>query len=52
MNNNLVLKVYIEYIQGTDPEVLVLFSAPADFLGSSVSGTGLTQPLEYNRGAT
>jgi hypothetical protein len=32
----------------TDPELRVPFPALPDFLGSSVSGTGSTQPREYN----
>jgi hypothetical protein len=32
----------------TDPEVLVRFPALPDFLRSSGSGTGSTQPREYN----
>jgi hypothetical protein len=32
----------------TDPEVRVRFPALPDFLRSSVSGTGSTQPFEYN----
>jgi hypothetical protein len=39
-------------VPGTDPEVRVLFSALSDFLRSSGSGTGSTQPREYNRGTT
>jgi hypothetical protein len=35
-----------------DPEVRVRFPALQDFLRSSVSGTGSTQPREYNWGAT
>jgi hypothetical protein len=35
----------------TDPKFQVRFLALPDFL-SSVSGTGSTQPHEYNRGAT
>jgi hypothetical protein len=31
-----------------DPEVLVRFPALPDFLRSSGSGTGFTQPREYN----
>jgi hypothetical protein len=31
-----------------DPEVRVLFPALPDFLRSSGSGTGSTQPREYN----
>jgi hypothetical protein len=33
---------------GIDPEVRVRFPAPPDFLKSSGSGTGSTQPREYN----
>jgi hypothetical protein len=36
----------------TDTEVRVLFPALPDFLRSSGSGTGFTQPREYNSGAT
>jgi hypothetical protein len=32
----------------TDPEVRVRFPALADFLSSSGSGTGCTQPCEYS----
>jgi hypothetical protein len=32
----------------TDPEVLLQFPALPDFLRSSGSGTGSTQPREYN----
>jgi hypothetical protein len=32
----------------TDPEVRVRFPALPDFLRSSGSGTGTTQPREYN----
>jgi hypothetical protein len=32
----------------TDPEVRVRFPALPDFLRSSGSGTGFTQPREYN----
>jgi hypothetical protein len=32
----------------TDPEVVVRFPALPDFLRSSGSGTGSTQPREYN----
>jgi hypothetical protein len=32
----------------SDPEVRVLFPALPDFLRSSGSGTGSTQPREYN----
>jgi hypothetical protein len=34
--------------QATDPEVQVRFPALTDFVRSSGSGTGSTQPLEYN----
>jgi hypothetical protein len=40
-----------EYL-ATDPEVRVRFPALQDFLRSSGSGTGSSQPREYNRGAT
>jgi hypothetical protein len=36
----------------TDSEVRVRFTALSDFLRSSESGTGSTQPREYNRAAT
>jgi hypothetical protein len=36
----------------TDPEVRVRFPALPDFMRSSGSGTGSTQPREYNWGAT
>jgi hypothetical protein len=36
----------------TDPELRVQFPALSDFLRSSGSGTGSTQPSEYNSGAT
>jgi hypothetical protein len=36
----------------TDPEVHVRFPALPDFLRSSGSGTGFTQPNEYKCGAT
>jgi hypothetical protein len=36
----------------TDPEARVRFPVLPDFLRSSGSGTGSTQPCEYNRGAT
>jgi hypothetical protein len=39
-------------IPATDPEVQVRFPALPDFLRSSGSGTGSTQPRGYNRGAT
>jgi hypothetical protein len=35
-----------------DPEARVQFPALPDFLRSSGSGTGSTQPHEYNSGAT
>jgi hypothetical protein len=41
----------LEYL-ATVPEVRVRFATLTDFLGSSGSGTGSTQPLEYNWGAT
>jgi hypothetical protein len=36
----------------TDPEARVRFPVLPDFLRSSGSETGSTQPREYNRGAT
>jgi hypothetical protein len=36
----------------TDPEVRVRLPALQNFLRSSGSGTGSTQPREYTRGAT
>jgi hypothetical protein len=36
----------------TDPEVRVRFPVLPDFLRKSGSGTGSTQPREYNSGAT
>jgi hypothetical protein len=36
----------------TDPEIRVRFPALPDFLRSSGSGTGSTQPREYNWGVT
>jgi hypothetical protein len=39
---------YWSEILATDPEFRVRFSAPSDFLRSSGSGTGSTQPREYN----
>jgi hypothetical protein len=42
---------WLEFL-ATDPEVRVRFPALPDFLRSSGSGTGFTQPREYNWGAT
>jgi hypothetical protein len=39
-------------LMATDPEVRVRFPALPDFLRSGGSGTGPTQPREYNWGAT
>jgi hypothetical protein len=44
--------VYWSEFLTTDPEVRVRFPALPDFLSSSGSGTGSTQPREYNWGAT
>jgi hypothetical protein len=38
---------WLEFL-AADPEVLVRFPALPDFLRSSGSGTGSTQPREYN----
>jgi hypothetical protein len=46
---NRMLKYNIEFLP-TDPEAEVRFPALSDFLRSSASGTGSTQPREYNRG--
>jgi hypothetical protein len=40
--------VYWSEFVATDPEVGVQFSALPDFLRSNGSGTGSTQPREYN----
>jgi hypothetical protein len=40
--------VYWSEFLTTDPEVLVRFPGLPDFLRSSGSGTGSTQPREYN----
>jgi hypothetical protein len=40
--------VQLSEFLATDPEVRVLFPALPDFLRSSGSGTGSTQPREYN----
>jgi hypothetical protein len=37
-----------DFFLATDPEVRVRFPALPDFLRSSGSGTGSTQPREYN----
>jgi hypothetical protein len=44
--------VYWSEFLATDPEVRARFQALPDFLRSSESGTGSTQPREYNWGAT
>jgi hypothetical protein len=43
--------VYWAEFLGADPEVRVRFPALPDFLRSSESGTGSTQPRQYNWGA-
>jgi hypothetical protein len=53
-----MLNIYLPYFDllcgleteflAADPEFRVLFSALPDFLRSSGSGTGSTQPREYN----
>jgi hypothetical protein len=40
--------VYWSEFLAADPEVWVRFAERSDFLGSSGSGTGPTQPREYN----
>jgi hypothetical protein len=50
--SNRSLCVYWSEFLATDPEVWVRFPAPPDFLRSSGSGMGSTQPHEYNWGAT
>jgi hypothetical protein len=40
--------LYSSEFLATDPEVLVRFPALPDFLRSSGSGSGFTQPREYN----
>jgi hypothetical protein len=40
--------IYWSEFLATDPDVRVLFPALPDFLRSSGSGTGSTQPREYN----
>jgi hypothetical protein len=45
--NNLKNFTWSEFLS-IDPEVLVRFPALADILRSSGSGTGATQPREYN----
>jgi hypothetical protein len=53
MVNDLVLPLLSSgNFLAADPEVRVRFPALPDFLRSSGSGTGPTQPREYNRGAT
>jgi hypothetical protein len=42
--------VYWSELLVTDPEVRVRFTELPDFLRSSASGTGSTQPREYSRG--
>jgi hypothetical protein len=50
-HTSLLICIKLEFL-ATDPEVRVRFPASSDFLRSSGSGTGCTQPREYNRGAT
>jgi hypothetical protein len=40
--------VYLSHFLATDPEVRVRFPALPDFLRSSGSGKGSTQPREHN----
>jgi hypothetical protein len=40
--------VYWSEFLATDPEIRVRFPALPDFMRSSESGTGSTQPGEYN----
>jgi hypothetical protein len=44
--------VYWSLFLATDPEVRVRFPELPDFLRSSGSAMGSTQPCEYNRGTT
>jgi hypothetical protein len=39
---------FVVYFLATDPEARVRFPTLPDFLRSSGSGTGSTQPREYN----
>jgi hypothetical protein len=55
VKNNLLLTAFVVYrleFLATDPEVQVRFPALTDFLRSSGSGTGYTQPCEHNWWAT
>jgi hypothetical protein len=49
-NNNKQIASVVQWSEflATDPEVRVPFPALQDFLRSSESGTGSTQPREYN----
>jgi hypothetical protein len=49
LNKNLTASVvyWLEFL-ATDQEIRVRLPAIPDFLRSSVSGTGSTQPREYN----
>jgi hypothetical protein len=47
-----IINLLLSEFLATDPEVRVRFPGLPDFLRSSGSGTGSTQPREYNWGAT